>query len=133
MRDGLSRRIAIFDADAGMLDLYRELLDDEGSRIVVHADAAQIDADDARQLLRESAPQAVIWDVAPPYSVGLDVLRDLLDGGDLDRRTLIITTTDKLQVDGLLHDGNATVLSKPFDIEDVAQLLKRVTPCSGSP
>ena len=133
MCDVASPRIAIFDADAGMLDMYRELLDEEGARMVAHADAAQIDANHVRELLRESAPQAVIWDVAPPYSVSLGVLRDLLDRGDLDRRTLIVTTTDKLQVDGLLHDASAIVLAKPFDIDEVAKLLKRGTPRSGSP
>ncbi len=125
MCEARSRRVAIFDADAGMLDLYRELLDDEGSRIVLHADGAQLDADGVRRLLHEGDPQAVIWDVAPPYADGVDVLRALLADGDLDGRTLLVTTSDKLQVDGLLHDPRAIVLSKPFDIEEVAALLKR--------
>lgn len=129
-----SPRIVILDGDAGMLELYRELMDDDGSAIVMHADVARLDAAGVRRLLDAADAEAVVWDIAPPYSAGCQVLRALIDSGDLDGCTVVVTTTDKPQVDDLLGKGAATVLSKPFDIEEMSALLRHGRPkTSASP
>ena len=117
-------RIAIFDGDDGVMELYREIFEDEPSFRVSFADVRHDRGETARLALGEHDPAAVIWDISPPYDEACDELTRLSEAGQFDGRALIVTTTDTRTVTARLGT-RAIIIAKPFDVDALMALIHR--------
>ncbi len=117
-------RILLVDDDDRMREVVREILVDDGMEVVEARDGAE-----AIHLFRTLPAELVICDLFMPGKDGLETIRDLrrefgsvkviaLSGGG-HRGAL-----DMLQV--ARHMGAAEVLSKPFKLNELKALVRRM-------
>ena len=111
----MERRILLLDRDPSILELYRELLGDEGYE-TVSEEMASLCPDRVEQL----SPNLIIMDyVLHANPGGLDFLQRL----KLNERTaqipVILCTAAIQMLRGVERYLNVDVLSKPFEITDL--------------
>lgn len=80
----------------------------------------------------ERVPDAVLFDVPPPYEETSATVRDLVRDSILpaDRWILLSTAHD---LAGYFSEDAPAVLQKPFDLEDLTAILERVVGGVGEP
>lgn len=123
------RRILVVNDTQEILDLFRDLLEEEGYHVSVYSYAFR-DLEEVKKV----APDLVILD----YIIGgEDYGWQLLQKLKLDRETaklpVIVCTAAVRQVremEGRLHEKGVAVVLKPFDIDD---LLREIESAFGNP
>lgn len=117
-------RILIIDDDDRLRGAVRELLSDEGHEVVEARDGTE-----GIRAYRAQAASLVMCDLFMPGKDGLETIRDLrkefpdvrivaLSGGGFQG------TMDLLNV--ARHLGAAAILSKPFKMEELLSLVRRL-------
>lgn len=122
------RRILVVNDTQELLDLFREILEEEGYQVSVYSYAFR-DLEEIKKV----APDLIILD----YIIGgEDYGWQLLQKLKLDRETakvpIIVCTAAVRQVremEGRLHEKGVAVVLKPFDIDD---LLREVEASFGT-
>lgn len=116
-------RILVADDDAGIRQLLRDFLEDEGYDV--------IEADTSTKVLtalREEnpGPDLVLMDVRMPDMSGLDVLRDLSEDHGSQLPFIIMTAygSSSIAIDAI-QLGAYDYITKPFDLEDVLLTVRR--------
>lgn len=127
--------ILVINDTPEILDLFRQMLEEDGYRVSV--DRFTIDADKKLAEIKTFAPDLIILD----YMIGNEGLGwQLLQLLKMDRETrsipVIICTGAVRQVQELqnhLEDMGVAVVLKPFDIDyllgEIAKVLRRVAEC----
>jgi len=97
-------------------------------------DVRMVDASDlatARRLIASDAPALVVMDVRLPDGSGLDMVRELRDGGTHDQLRIIVASASVLpsEREAAVTAGADRFLPKPYRpadlVEAVAELLRR--------
>ncbi len=118
---GLPERVLIVEDDFSVAEGLREILSSEGITVclVDHGEAAMV-------ALAEFDPQAVVLDVGLPDIDGVEVCRRI-------RKTrpdlpVIFSTGhgDRASIVELLGSGTTEFLMKPYDVDDLLEILVRM-------
>jgi DNA-binding response OmpR family regulator len=78
---------------------------------------------EAIQRVQEDSPDLVLLDLMLPDIDGREVLQTLRDGGH-DKMPIIIFTAGLVSDEDRAALGSATVVAKPFDLEDFLSTLR---------
>ena len=117
-------RIAVIDDDRSCLQLVQELLEDEGFDV-----ATRDDLRGAHEFIRDCQPDVVILDLIQERKpVGLAVLAALAEDEHLRGLPLIVVSADALRLGHIGHglqDEGVAVLSKPFDLQALVDLVRQ--------
>ena len=114
----LRRRVLVVDDDAAIRLLLRTYLTRSGLIVEVASDGA-----DAIRKLQTCSYDAVITDLMMPNVDGLGVVAFMEEEQpQLLRRTVVLTAYPQLATDRQLN-SKVTVLSKPFDLNNLGTLL----------
>lgn len=114
----LRRRVLVVDDDAAIRLLLRTYLTRSGLVVEVANDGA-----DAIRKLSSSSYDAVVTDLMMPNVDGTGVVAFMeAEQPELLQRTVVLTAYPQLATDRQLN-GKVTVLSKPFDLNNLGALL----------
>ena len=119
----LRRTILVADDEPEILDLVRMLLDWEDYTVVETTDGEQ-----CLEQARAIKPDLILSDVRMPNMTGLEVLEHLQADPDLSSIPVIMLSvvTTLPQVRTALQNGAIAYLPKPFEMREMARLVKRV-------
>ena len=117
-------RIAVVDDDQSCLQLVRELLEDEGFEVTTLDDLR-----DGYEFIKACQPDLAILDlVQERRPIGLGILAAVAEDEHLRGLPLIVVSADALRLQHLgrgLADGGVAVLSKPFDLQALIDLVRQ--------
>ncbi|MBX5443794.1 sigma-54 dependent transcriptional regulator [Sphaerobacter sp.] len=116
-------RILIADDDAGIRELLRDFLEDEGYDVT----EAETSAEVLSALSGDgTAPALVLMDVRMPDKSGIDVLRDLSEtyGNQLPFIIMTAYGSSSIAIDAM-QLGAYDYITKPFDLDDVLLTIRR--------
>ena len=118
--------VAIFDASDDSVGTLEMLLFAHGFN-VVNGHVAQIKRGliDFVAFIQAHQPKAVIWDISPPYAENWAFFQLLRSSRVLHGRCVIVTTTDKQQLDAIVGGGNTMeIVGKPYDLDLVLHTVR---------
>jgi CheY-like chemotaxis protein len=119
----VKHHILVINDTQEVLEVMRDLLEDEGYRVTLHSDAIR-DID----RIREIAPDMVILDhLMGDEEYGWQLIQKLRLDRDLARLPIIVCTAAARMVrelEGHLKAKDITVVLKPFDIDDLLNAVR---------
>ncbi len=110
--------ILVVDDESPILDLLRDLLEDEG-----HTVLAAHNGREALALARAEHPDLVLSDVMMPHMNGMQLARMLRD--EALARELVVILMSAAHPPDLASVGAAAFLAKPFDLDEVNRVVAR--------
>jgi DNA-binding response OmpR family regulator len=117
--------IAVFDDDAAILNVLREMLSEEGYRIV-----AETTVDNALAVVLRERPALVILDFwMAGRAAGLQVLRLIREHPAIGATPVLICSADHTALFDYEEDWHALgceTLAKPFDLGDLLERVARL-------
>lgn len=117
------QHILVINDTQEVLEVMRELLEDEGFRVTLHSDAIR-DIDRIRAI----APDLVILDhLMGDEEYGWQIIQKLRLDRDLAKLPIIVCTAAARMVrdlEGHLKAKDITVVLKPFDIDDLLAAVR---------
>ncbi len=122
----VSRRVLVVEDDSAIREALAEVLDELGYEVVAASDGLKGLAVAAEQ----PEPCPILLDWRMPVLDGpavLSRLRELPRGREFP---VILSTGDRAATCAMVGDEVAGVLSKPFDLDALIDLLRRVAPLS---
>jgi CheY-like chemotaxis protein len=116
------KTILVVDDEFGMVEALRDLLTDEGYRVVSAANGTQ-----GLERLETEHPDLVMLDVMMPVMGGLEALRAIraLPNGDAQTPVILMSAIQPAALDGLSHQFSA-FLRKPFELRQLLDLVDRL-------
>ncbi|MFO7270936.1 MAG: sigma-54 dependent transcriptional regulator [Sphaerobacter thermophilus] len=116
-------RILIADDDAGIRQLLRDFLEDEGYDVTEAETSAEVLSAVSSD---GNAPALVLMDVRMPDKSGIDVLRDLSEtyGNQLPFIIMTAYGSSSIAIDAM-QLGAYDYITKPFDLDDVLLTIRR--------
>jgi CheY-like chemotaxis protein len=119
----VKHHILVINDTQEVLEVMRDLLEDEGYRVTLHSDAIR-DID----RIREIAPDMVILDhLMGDEEYGWQIIQKLRLDRDLAQLPIIVCTAAARMVrelEGHLKAKDITVVLKPFDIDDLLNAVR---------
>jgi DNA-binding response OmpR family regulator len=120
--------VAIFDASDETVEMLQGLLSNRGYRTVTgHVDHVKSGALDFTAFLTTHTPDAMIWDIAPPYDRNWNFFKLIRTINLLSECALVLTTTHKEHLDALVgaDTGAIEIVGKPYDLRTIVDAVAR--------
>ncbi len=120
MHEERSLRVLIVDDEAGMRQSLRRIMLAKGFEVEVAASGAE-----AIEIAGDYQPQVLLLDIRMPGLNGVETYRQLKQLCP-DATAIFMTAYSSAHLtDEAMEEGAATVLSKPVNIDDVCDLVKK--------
>ena len=121
--------VALFNASDDTVDMVQQMLDASGLHCLVNCRFADLKKGvvDFAQFLKEHDPQAVVFDISPPYDQNWAFFNKLRAGTAMRGRGLVLTTTNKERLDEIAGcDSQAMeIVGKPYDLNQIMSAITR--------
>jgi DNA-binding response OmpR family regulator len=80
---------------------------------------------DFDQFLATHDPQVVIFDISPPYAENWAFFKTLRHASTMERRGLVLTTTNKLRLDEIVGTDSTAIeiVGKPYDLRQISAAI----------
>ena len=120
--------VAIFNSSADTLEMLVCLFNSVGFRAVTaHADDVKTGVFDFIEFIGIENPDAIVWDITPPYDRNWTFLRLLRSIGPLEHRGIVVTTTNKADVDRLAGRDSCglEIVGTPYDLQGIVEAVTR--------
>ncbi|MCA9850625.1 MAG: hypothetical protein KC461_08265 [Dehalococcoidia bacterium] len=127
---GDTRLVLIVNHNPEIVLLLDQVVNDLGFESAVLANDSDWQTDGYPALLayvNERAPQAVLFDLPPPYEEAAATLLRLIGESALADRQWVVLSTGGAALDVVARESGAATLAKPFDLDDLTVLLERAT------
>ena len=121
--------VAIFNSNDDTIELLRMCLELQGF-VVSSGHLADIKRGkfDLSAFLTQHRPDAIIYDLAPPYEQSWNLLKRLRDDGPLAGYKILLTTTNARRVEEVIGLTEVLeVVGKPYDLEAIVAGVRRLT------
>lgn len=119
---------AVFNASDDTVEMLKEILAHRGFRAFGgHADDVKSGALNFVEFLTTHKPDAIVWDIAPPYDRNWNFFQLIRTVEPLHGCGLVLTTTHKQHLDTLagLDTGAIEIIGKPYDLGAIADAVVR--------
>jgi two-component SAPR family response regulator len=92
--------------------------------VQAHVDDIKRGRIDFLNFLETHDPQVIIWDVPPPYDHGWAFLKLVRSSRAMERRVVIVTTTNKQALERFVGPTDAIeIFTKPYDVEGLIEII----------
>ena len=120
-------RILVVDDTPALLDVIRQCLESEGYRV-----RTCLESRNAVRMAHEEPPDVIMLDVVMPEVSGWEVLAELRADPAFRRTPVIVCTAYVAEAMGRLSelkgpDQHLGLLPKPFDLEELLEVVESVT------
>jgi CheY-like chemotaxis protein len=130
------RTVAIFNASADTVEMLMHMLSLRGHRVIAGSvDEVKSGELDLIDFVETHHPDALVWDVAPPYDRNWRILKLVRSLRQLQQCPVIVTTTNRERLDALvgLDTGALEIAGKPYDIELIVSQAERAVETARPP
>jgi response regulator RpfG family c-di-GMP phosphodiesterase len=120
--------VAVLNSNDDTVEMLRIMLESEGMLTVsAHLDDIKRGEFDFGGFLREHDPQAIIYDIAPPYDRTWLLFRHLSNVDAAKGRKFVLTTTNKARVEEAAHPDQEVfeIVGKPYDMQLIVGAVKK--------
>ena len=123
--DPPSPLVAVINNSEEVVEMLRSVLEDAGYR---HVSEAVLNFKRGTRPVAEffalHDPDVLIWDVAFPYRENWDFFGQVRESGLLDRRGIVLTTTNKQALEQFIGPHAALeLIGKPYDIDELLEAV----------
>ena len=120
-------RILVVDDTPALLDVIRSCLESEGYHV-----RTCLESRNAVRMAHEERPDVIMLDVVMPEVSGWEVLAELRSDASFARTPVIVCTAYVAEAMGRLAelkgpDQHLGLLPKPFDLEELVEVVESVT------
>ena len=116
----LDREIMVVDDDQGILESFDAMLGDDYPLVTLD------NGFEAIEYMKSHKPKLIFLDIKMPGINGIEVLKRLRQS-EVDAAVVIVTATTKAHYEEEAEElGIAGYLHKPFEIDDVEDITRRV-------
>ena len=113
------KTVAVFNASDDTVEMLTVALSERGYRVVAgEVDKVKSGDLDFIAFVEQHQPDAIIWDVAPPYDRNWKFFKLLRSSVAVQQRPIVLTTTNKARLDELTARAPEAIelVGKPYDI-----------------
>ena len=116
----LSGTILVADDDADIRDILSETLNSLGSRVITAANGQE-----CLDKVDKEGPELMLLDIEMPVKNGLEVLKELRQGGR-DTTAIMITAYGTIErAVQAMQEGAFDFITKPFDLDHIAMVVEK--------
>ena len=122
------KTVAIFNASDDTVAMLSVLLSEAGYRVVSgQVDEVKSGAMDFIAFMDTHQPDAIIWDIAPPYDRNWTFFKLLRSIGPLANRAIVLTTTSTEHLESVAgkQTGAIELVGKPYDLNVIVAAVAR--------
>jgi DNA-binding response OmpR family regulator len=128
MANASIKTVMVFNASDDTVEMLRALLTQLEYR-AIDGEVDQIKSGDANliELVEKYRPDAIIWDIAPPYDKNWNFFQLVRAARPLERCAIVLTTTHKQHLDSLIgrDSGAIEIAGKPYDLQVIVDAVVR--------
>ncbi len=117
--DEESKDVLVVEDESYLCELIADVLESEG-----HIARKASNGKEAMELIRERPPQLILLDLMMPIMDGWEFMQALRADPDWDGIPVVLITAVYDVKRTQLQTGAKAVLTKPFDIEEVVQMVR---------
>jgi CheY-like chemotaxis protein len=121
--------IAVFNSSDDTVELIRAWFERVGIVVVsAHLDAMKRDGFDLPSFVEQHKPNAVIFDISPPYDRSWLFVQHLLQAPPLSRVPAVFTTTNEQRLrEAAGPEDVIEIVGKPYDLDLLLDKVRAVT------
>jgi DNA-binding NtrC family response regulator len=119
--------VAVVNSNEDTVEMLRVVLQQHGHEsVTAHVDDIKRGKLDFPRFLLDHDPQAVIYDITPPYEQNWTFLAMLRRLDVMQGRAVVVTTTHKANLESLVGPTEAIeIIGKPYDVAQVVAAVTR--------
>ena len=124
----MSKKILVVDDEVEICTILRRFFQQQGFEVVTSTDG-----DNALTLATKERPHLILLDMKMPGISGVEVLRILRENHHPAKVVILSAVKDESVIKETLRMGADGYLTKPFRLEQVAQLMNSLLGLKASP
>lgn len=118
------RRVLVIDDDLPLRGMLAAALRQHGFQVLLAGDG-----EEGQRALTIHRPDLVLLDLAMPNVNGWDFLQRLRETGHIGRFPIVVVSAHvRVEPQALLEMGVSAILPKPFNLEELMQLIEHLVP-----
>ena len=128
MRNAPIKTVIVFNASDDTVEMLKALLTHLGYRAVDgEVDRVKSGETNFIELIEKYQPDAMIWDIAPPYDKNWNFFQLVQAARPLEGCAIVLTTTHKQHLDSLIgrDSGAIEIVGKPYDLNIIVDAVSR--------
>ena len=119
--------VALINASDDTVEMVQRMLSASGIDCLTGCHFADLKKGnvDFGQFLAKYDPQVVIFDISPPYAENWRFFKTLRDAKSMERRGLVLTTTNKDRLDEIVGEDSTAIeiVGKPYDLQQITAAI----------
>jgi DNA-binding response OmpR family regulator len=121
--------VSLFNASDDTVEMVKRMLETTGICCLSTCRFADLKKGniDFDAYLRTYNPAVIIFDISPPYGENWAFFRKMRDSIGMEKRGLVLTTTNKLRLDEVIgKESNAIeIVGKPYDLQQISNAVEK--------
>jgi CheY-like chemotaxis protein len=127
-RLGMPHTVAILNSNEDVLEMLRFAFEDAGfNTVTAHVPDIKRGHTDFLAFLEKHDPDAIIYDIAPPYRDNWTFLQLVLSMDPVKRRKVVLTTSNRRLLQETAGEAVQAfeISEKPYDIQEIVSAAQR--------